>query len=229
MQYFKKILFSLSSLSYLLISYILVFICSFIYALYDINNLDFFVNRYLSIISIFINVLLIIFIIKKEKIKLKKINIRKIFPYIYFCLSFTILFNLLVIYISNNSNSSNINMFILLISSGIIGPILEELVFRKLIIDKLLKFNSLYKTIIISSLVFSLLHINQLKIIYTFIVGIIYGFVYIKRKNIMDSIIIHSISNMVVLLITNFNNLFLILSILSLIFSVYLIKKENFS
>lgn len=227
MQYFKKILISLSSLSYILISYILSFMICFIYALYNIDKINYFVNNYLSIITIIINIIIIIFIIKKYKIKYKKINIKSIIPYIYFCLSFTIFYNLIILYLNKTTNSSDINIIILFISSGIVGPILEELVFRKLIIDKLIKFNSINKTIIISSLIFSLLHLNIIRIIYTFIIGIIYGYVYISNKNMLYSIIIHSISNIVVLFIYSYNIYVLIFSLLCLIFSIYLIKKPS--
>lgn len=226
MKYYKKILFSFKYSLYLLIGVFGIILISFIYAIYDVNNLEYFINKYVSLISIGINLLLILFIIWKYKIKFKKINIKKIYPYLYLCLSFTILFNTIMLFI-NDKSSNNINILILFFSSGIVGPILEELIFRKLIIDELIKFNSKKKTILISSLIFSIIHFNVIKGIYAFIVGLIYGTVYLKNNNILNSIIFHCLANSVVLLISEFNIYILLFSFISLFFSLFLIYKNK--
>lgn len=91
-----------------------------------------------------------------------------------------------------------------IISFIIIVPIVEEIVFR-------LSFNNIsnkYLYLITSSLVFSLLHAvgsfnNLISIIYILpylVLGIAFGLIYYQSENIFDSIIIHSLHNLVVLI-----------------------------
>ncbi|MDD4187688.1 MAG: CPBP family intramembrane metalloprotease [Bacilli bacterium] len=90
------------------------------------------------------------------------------------------------------------------ISFIIIVPMIEEIVFR-------LSFNNIsnkYLYLISSSLVFSVLHSlgsinNLISIIYILpylILGITFGLVYYRSENVFDSISIHSLHNLVVLI-----------------------------
>lgn len=91
-----------------------------------------------------------------------------------------------------------------IISFIIIVPIIEEIVFR-------LSFNNIsnkYLYLITSSLVFSLLHAigsfnNLISLIYIMpylVLGITFGIIYYRSENIFNSIIIHSLHNLVVLI-----------------------------
>ncbi len=76
----------------------------------------------------------------------------------------------------------------------IIGPIFEELIFRKIYIDAIGKYST--KTaILVSAASFALFHGNITQIIYTFGVGLILGWVYAKTKNIVYPIILHMLLN----------------------------------
>ncbi|GHN03210.1 hypothetical protein WSM22_46990 [Cytophagales bacterium WSM2-2] len=71
----------------------------------------------------------------------------------------------------------------------IIGPIVEELFFRGLILGSFRKTYSYQKALIYSSLVFSLVHIRLdetflSSIIYSFLSGLLYGWIYLNTKNI---------------------------------------------
>ena len=83
--------------------------------------------------------------------------------------------------------------FILMV---IAAPILEELIFRGIILDGLLKNNSPTKSIMISSLLFGLVHLNPWQFIAGFIIGIFSGWVYYRTKNLLLSIIIHASANL---------------------------------
>ncbi len=79
----------------------------------------------------------------------------------------------------------------------IISPIVEEYIFRKLFADKLLKYGELFY-ILTSSFCFSLVHLVPIgfsHVLYTFILGLIWSFAYIKTGNILVPIILHSLSN----------------------------------
>lgn len=78
----------------------------------------------------------------------------------------------------------------------IAAPILEELIFRGIILDGLLKNYSLLKSILISSLLFGLVHLNPWQFITGFILGIFSGWVYYKTRSLLPSIIMHAAVNL---------------------------------
>jgi membrane protease YdiL (CAAX protease family) len=82
----------------------------------------------------------------------------------------------------------------------IAAPILEELIFRGIILNGLLKSYSPLKSIIISSLLFGLVHLNPWQFIGASIGGILSGWVYFKTKKITLPIIIHMTNNLLAFL-----------------------------
>ena len=76
----------------------------------------------------------------------------------------------------------------------IIGPIFEELIFRKMYIDAIGKYSTT-TAIFVSATAFALFHGNITQIIYTFGVGLILGWVYAKTKKIIYPIILHMLLN----------------------------------
>lgn len=81
------------------------------------------------------------------------------------------------------------------ISMVIAAPILEELIFRGIILDGLLKSYSPVKSIIISSLLFGIVHLNPWQFISAMIIGVFSGWIYYKTKKISLSILIHMVNN----------------------------------
>ncbi len=75
------------------------------------------------------------------------------------------------------------------------APILEELIFRGIILNGLLSNHSPVKAIIISSVLFGVVHLNPWQFISAFLIGIFSGWVYYKTKNLSLSILIHFINN----------------------------------
>ena len=77
----------------------------------------------------------------------------------------------------------------------VIGPIFEELVFRKVLIDRL----SIYGdrlALIVSSVAFGLHHGNLTQFIYTTMAGIIFGHIYTKTRHIIYPIGLHMLANL---------------------------------
>lgn len=219
MNYFKELLSSFKCLIYILIEMTLLFFATFLFACHNPTKIEYYITHYVSIISIIININLIIIIIRKNHIRMKKPNLKKMYPYVCFSLSFTVFINMLTI-LNGKTISNNYNIYILIISTCFIGPIFEELIFRKLLCDKLIKFNSKKKTIVISSLIFSVMHLDFLKSFYAFVVGLVYGALYQKNKNIKEPIIAHIISNLIVLIIHTFDKITFIISIFSMLLSL---------
>lgn len=225
--YIKKLLKSLIPLYILLLlNPILLFIIASVYATYNIDNLTNFINNYGGIILILTNITYIIYIIKKHRIKVNKYNLIDNYPKIYLFISIPLFLNSLILLI-NNQKIPTINIYIALFGSVIIGPILEELVFRYLIYNNLNKFNKKNTSIILSSLIFALVHNGFINIVYAFIIGTILTIMYSKNKNIKEVIILHMVANFMSLLIKEYNPVILISSFLCLIFSLYIIKMNK--
>ncbi len=86
------------------------------------------------------------------------------------------------------------NKFTVILFGAIVGPILEELVFRKVFYDKTAQYGEkLY--IIISAFCFAMFHVNFLQIFYAFSLGAMFAYVYAKTRNILYTIILHIIIN----------------------------------
>ena len=78
----------------------------------------------------------------------------------------------------------------------IAAPILEELIFRGVILDGLLKKYSPLKAIIISSILFGVIHLNPWQFISALIIGVFSGWVYYETKKLTLSILIHAVNNL---------------------------------
>lgn len=76
----------------------------------------------------------------------------------------------------------------------VIGPIVEEIIFRKVFIDRM----SLYGdrlAIAVSSVLFGLFHGNIAQLVYATALGVILGYVYTRTRKIKYSIILHMLIN----------------------------------
>lgn len=74
------------------------------------------------------------------------------------------------------------------------GPIIEELFFRKLIMDRLLGFGQ-FTAILLSAFLFALAHGNFSQFFYAFALGLLWGYVYAKTGRIGYTIAFHMIFN----------------------------------
>ena len=77
----------------------------------------------------------------------------------------------------------------------IIAPLLEEIFFRKIVCDKLLPLGEGY-AILISAVVFGLIHGNLYQFAYAFLLGALFGFIYVKTGKLIYSIVLHSAINL---------------------------------
>jgi len=78
----------------------------------------------------------------------------------------------------------------------IAAPILEELIFRGIILDGLLKKYTPEKSILLSSFLFGLVHLNPWQFVTGLIIGIFAGWIYYKTKSLSLTIIIHATANL---------------------------------
>lgn len=89
-------------------------------------------------------------------------------------------------------------MPIVLLVSSIIGPILEEIVFRKIIFGALYNRFPFWAAALISSLAFSIAHMEPVHLILYATMGFTFSFLYVKTKRIIVPIISHMMMNTIV-------------------------------
>ena len=93
-----------------------------------------------------------------------------------------------------NVNSNILSKVILVISLAVVPGIFEELFFRKALIDFTLPYGK-YFALLFSSLLFGLIHMNLSQGLFAFIIGLIFGAVYLYTKDIKITMLIHFINN----------------------------------
>lgn len=137
-------------------------------------------------------------------------NILKKLWYFYIVVIIFVIFNFLGI---NLDNSPNLKIIFFFLIETFLGVIYEEFLFRGLILGKLveyyrLKNKDIWSAILISSFIFSIMHILNLiskpyyvvgtstQIIYTFFLGVLLGTVYFISNNIWVPILLHSLFNL---------------------------------
>lgn len=79
----------------------------------------------------------------------------------------------------------------------ILAPIWEELFFRGIVLRRLLMKWGAPASIIVSSIIFGLFHLNPGQILYATILGVLLAYVYLRTGNIVVPMILHSVANFV--------------------------------
>lgn len=89
-----------------------------------------------------------------------------------------------------NSVIGDIDLLPTVLIAGIVAPIVEELVFRKVLLDRLRKYGDLV-TVLVSGLCFGLYHGNISQFLYASVLGFIFAYVVIRTGRIRYSIALH--------------------------------------
>jgi hypothetical protein len=90
---------------------------------------------------------------------------------------------------------------------GLLAPLSEELVFRGAILRELLKWKeNPWIGIIISAMLFSLVHMNPVQMPHAFLVGILLGWLYYRTDSIIPGVIWHWVNNTVAYVMYNLTN-----------------------
>ena len=90
----------------------------------------------------------------------------------------------------------NSNFALTVVSNVIVAPVLEELIFRKMLCDRLAPYGE-RQAVFFSALAFSLFHANLQQMLYAFALGYIFGVIYVRTGKIIYPIILHGIVNLV--------------------------------
>lgn len=227
MEYLKKLIKAIKDIIIVMvIQYSLILGIGVLYMILNGENLMLFYINEGYIVLTFIYAVLVMVLLNKYREKEPSLPLKDYYSAVLFGISLACFFNMIIFKFGEGNEVIEVNKFLLFISSGILGPILEELLFRKKLLTELLKFNNKYVALLLSSFIFSFLHNGLVTMIYAFILGIVFGLFYIKYKNIKLTILMHIAANIIVIYLTGYNNLILILSIIGLLISYLIINKK---
>ncbi|WP_405305352.1 CPBP family intramembrane glutamic endopeptidase [Methanobrevibacter sp.] len=219
-KFFSKIGFNYLTMGLIAIVFQIILVNILAYTNMDLlNDINF-----LAVLSSFCNYVipLPIFIylmgkLDSQEIKKERLGIQKLIIYVSVGFTITLFGNVFGIIITSiisqfigNAvanpvhdlvNSTDILLNIILIC--LIGPIFEELIFRKLLIDRTIKYGA-KASIIISAVLFAFFHGNLNQFCYTLLFGGLLAYVYIKTGQIIYPIILHIIANLMGSVVTLF-------------------------
>ena len=147
------------------------------------------------------------------------LSIGMIYYIIYFIFDNAFLFNFFKYFNDILSGKKNITVYDILIlekslrpcfepfmfiATVIISPIFEEILYRGLMYNKLKEISNAFIGVLISSILFALLHIPKygfgINTFFLFLVGILLAYCYEKSNNIYVPIFVHSINNFFIFL-----------------------------
>ena len=205
------------------------------------EQLSIFLSNYKLLIVLITFFILIPLLLKKVKMNKTSIKKNNLIIYIMLGICFSLSYNLLlcglnkITYFTNLYDSVNKNVLVTLLTAGILGPILEELIFRGIVYEKLKTFNKKTTSMYITGMLFGLFHGNIIQFVYAFSLNFVLVKSYEKENTLLAPILIHICVNSATTLLLNFViqiNLFLtiILMLIFLIVLIILLKilyKEN--
>lgn len=91
-----------------------------------------------------------------------------------------------------------------ILAIAVVGPIVEELIFREGICGYLIRSGSNHwRAIWISAILFGVIHFNPAQIPFAILMGIILGVIYVKTGNIVITSIIHILNNSIAMIEVN--------------------------
>lgn len=85
---------------------------------------------------------------------------------------------------------------IFILSHVVLAPVLEELIFRSLILERLRRYGDVF-AVVTSALLFMLLHASLSSFAYAFVSGIIFGFLAVYTGSFLCPLIIHAVNNLI--------------------------------
>lgn len=83
----------------------------------------------------------------------------------------------------------------MMFTSIVIAPIMEEILFREILQDALMRKYGVFVGILIASAVFGIVHIIPQQVVNAFMIGIVLGYIYYRTGALLPVILIHCINN----------------------------------
>ena len=92
-----------------------------------------------------------------------------------------------------------------IVGFGLIAPVAEEFVFRGLIFKRFRETRSFVRSMLMSSLIFGVVHSNTVQLIYATALGLLFAYAYERFGTLKAPILLHVVANTLALLMTNLN------------------------
>lgn len=142
----------------------------------------------------------------KFALKRERVGIGRLFIFFSVCLAVAALGSIAGVALSELLSGGNAENYVsdLMDNPGpftifgvvVFGPIAEEIIFRKLVIDRTVQYGE--KTaIVFSSVLFGVMHGNFYQLFYAFAIGLVFAYVYARSGKIRYTIALHMIFNLV--------------------------------
>ena len=124
---------------------------------------------------------------------------KTIFVFILLIVCFQFLFNIPFSFFIKEGNiqtAINSNTFIgFLVSSLLIAPVVEEIIFRGIILDGFISNYNKHKAILYTTAIFMMVHLNYAQFTGALFIGLLNGYIYYYSKSILMPIILHFANN----------------------------------
>ena len=95
----------------------------------------------------------------------------------------------------------NSNPFLRILTAGILAPIVEEMIFRKLLIDRTMRYGE-WVAVLTSGLMFGLFHGNFSQFFFATLIGGFFAYIYVRTGRVWYTIGLHMILNLSTSVIT---------------------------
>ncbi|MGN0401947.1 MAG: lysostaphin resistance A-like protein [Acetatifactor sp.] len=178
-----------------------------------LNSIE--VNLLISVVSMYAIGFPLMFFILKKSVPAQKLERHRMSPgqfilALIICFGLTYASNIIGLILTsiigkvsghNIQNQASVvltglNPWLLILYVVIFGPIMEELVFRKLIVDRTVRYGQ-GVAVVVSGLMFGLFHGNLNQFAYAVVIGMFLAFLYVKTGNLKITISIHILINFV--------------------------------
>ncbi|GJP38436.1 hypothetical protein CLOM_g22873, partial [Closterium sp. NIES-68] len=81
------------------------------------------------------------------------------------------------------------------IAVAVCAPVWEEVVFRGFLLPSLTRYFPLWASVVVSAMVFALAHFSLQRMLPLFFLGLVIGVVFVRSRNLLASILLHSLWN----------------------------------
>lgn len=78
---------------------------------------------------------------------------------------------------------------------AILAPVMEEVLFRGILLESVREKYSSGRAIVVSALMFGVIHVIPQQVVNAFVIGLILGFIYVRTDSLWPVIIIHALNN----------------------------------
>ncbi|MDE7463925.1 MAG: CPBP family intramembrane metalloprotease, partial [Clostridiales bacterium] len=87
------------------------------------------------------------------------------------------------------------SIVMIVIASVALAPIMEETIYRGVLLHGLNREKPVVTSVMLTALAFTLMHMNVVQIVFQFALGVLSGFIAIKTKRLLPSILLHASAN----------------------------------